>query len=89
MWDPTTWRKEILSEMENHSESFSDVIGMTLSEQELDEVFDAGPGGHEGKAFTVWTETRVYFPVVYDGKEWAGSAPRHPCSEATKHVGGE
>ena len=39
--------------------------------------------------FTAWTETRVFFPIVYDGSEWCGSAPRHPCNEAMEHQGGE
>ena len=52
--------------------------------------FDSGYGSTEGYAFCVMTQKRVYFPVVYDGAEWVGSAPRIP-SEITyqTHVGGE
>lgn len=55
----------------------------------LDVQFDDGFGTSEGPAFTAWTETRVYFPVTYDGAEFVGSAPRNPCAEACEHVGGE
>jgi len=51
--------------------------------------FDRGYGGSEGPHFTAWSEKRVYFPGVYDGAEWIDSVPRHPCDEATKHIGGE
>jgi hypothetical protein len=54
----------------------------------LDVDFDAGYGSPHGPRFTAWTTQRVYFPVVYDGAEWVGSAPRNPCDEATEHVGG-
>lgn len=50
--------------------------------------FDNGYGGTDGDWFTVWTEARVYFPGCYDGAEFVGSAPRHPCAEATQHIGG-
>lgn len=44
--------------------------------------FDGGDGGAEGVPFTAWAETRVFFPLVYDGAEWVGSAPRNPSDEA-------
>jgi len=65
------------------------IIGCTLTENEMTVKFDAGYGGSEGKAFTAWSDKYVYFPVVYDGAEWVGRAPRNPCDEATSHVGGE
>jgi hypothetical protein len=34
-----------------------------------------------GKPFLLWTNDRVYFLVIYDGKEWAGSVPRNPTSD--------
>lgn len=65
------------------------LIACTLSNEELDIKFDSGYGGSEGKPFTAWSETRVYFPIVYNGSEWVESAPRNPCDEATKHFGGQ
>ena len=65
------------------------IIACTLTEQELLEDFDDGFGVHEGKAFTAWGEKYVYFPIVYDGSEWVGRAPRNPCDEVTEHMGGE
>ena len=83
-----SWRKLIQSEMDDVSESFSDVVKCTLTEEELDADFDAGFGGTKGKPFTLWTHFRVYFPVVYDGAEWVSSVPRTPCDKVTEHVGG-
>lgn len=85
----TTWRKQILHEMEERRESWGTVESCTLSDEELDVEFDAGYGGANGKPFTLWTDDRVYFPAVYDGAEWVASVPRNPNEEATAHVGGE
>ena len=65
------------------------IIACTLDDAGLDATFDDGYGGHCGVAFTAWTPTRVYFPIVYDSAEWVGSAPRDPSSEAMRHQGGE
>ena len=54
-----------------------------------DVEFDDGWGGSEGPHVLIWTADRVYFPVVYDGSEWLGSAPRNPQAEGQRHVGGE
>ena len=84
-----TWRIQLDSAFKQHEESAADVVACTLSEQELDVEFDSGYGGSEGKPFTVWTEQRVYFPVVYDGAEWVASVSRNPDEKPTQHVGGE
>ena len=85
----TTWRQELTVRMRECGESFDDIESSTLSEQQLDDKFDNGFGGSEGCAFTVWTKNHVYFPAVYDGKEWVDCVPRNPNGEATSHVGGE
>lgn len=64
------------------------LVACTLTAEEAAVKFDAGYGSKNGKPFTAWTATRVYFPVDYDGAEAAGSAPRAPCDEATEHQGG-
>ena len=99
--DSTSWREEITHAMKKHNETFDDVelVVFAVNEyhekqrllptKELDRKFNSGYGGSEGSSFTLWTKNRVYFPVVYDGSEWAESVPRNPCAEATKHVGGE
>lgn len=81
-----TWREIIEEEARDHGEP---IIACTLSDEELDVPFDTGFGGSEGAPFTAWSASRVFFPVVYDGAEWVASVPRNPCSEATRHVGGE
>jgi hypothetical protein len=86
----TTWRALITEAMKAHGESLDeDTIAKTLSDTELELEFDNGYGGSEGVPFTLWTEKRVYFPVVYDGAEWVASVPREPSGEKTEHVGGE
>lgn len=84
-----TWRELIDFEMKAHGDSWDRVVKTTLTSQQLDEVFSNGYGSSEGRPFTLWTAHRVYFPVVYDGAEWAGSARRDPCDEATQHQGGQ
>lgn len=80
----STWR-ELINEALNGDE----LISSTLTDNEMDVEFSSGYGSSAGKPFTAWSETRVYFPVVYDGAEWVGSAPRNPCDEACTHSGGE
>lgn len=94
----STWKSMILSEMQKHSETWEDVIHTAIKAQEddwddaplpsFDREFDPGYGGPEGDYFTVWTTNRVYFPIVYDGAESVGSAPRNPSEEAVEHMGG-
>jgi len=83
----TTWRTKLLQAFTETGDDFDQMI-CTLSEKELDEEFDPSYGFIGGKAFTAWGEKYVYFPVVYDGSEWVGYAPRNPCGEATPHQGG-
>lgn len=84
-----TWRKLITEQMALCGEGWSDVVSSTLSGDELNKEFDSGYGGSDGQPFTLWTEKRVYFPVVYDGAEWVGSVSRNPDGKPTGHMGGE
>ncbi len=88
MGKDTCWQGLIVAEMDRHKDSFDNMERSTLSEEGLLELFDAGFGSPEGAPFTLWTTRRVYFPVVYDGSECVGSAPRDPCDEVTQPVGG-
>ena len=72
----------------NNKEDYSKIV-TTLTEDGLNREFDDGYGGSEGEPFTAWGEKYVYFPVVYDGAEWVGSAPRNTCDEKCSHVGGQ
>ena len=83
----TTWEKEITIEMANHGETWLDVESCTLTEPQLETVFDCGYGSAEGAPFTVWTKNRVYFPLEYDGSEAVGSVSRHPDGIPTRHIG--
>jgi hypothetical protein len=80
---PTTWRKEI------KKAGGKKLLACTLSEEGMDVESDNGFGVSEGKPFTAWDKTYVYFPVCYDGAEWAGRVPRDPCDIATTHQGGQ
>ena len=83
-----SWKSMISEEMKSHDDSWDNVVSCTLTEEELRESFDDDFGGQEGKPFTVWTETRVYFPAIYDGAEWVESVSRNPDGKPTGHVGG-
>lgn len=86
--DQTTWAIEI-EKARVIANDQTDTVACTLAVDELHRPFNPGFGGSEGAPFTCWSETRVYFPAVYDGSEWVSSVPRNPCDEATGHVGGE
>ena len=82
------WKSLIAEELKENNDSWDNVVSCTLTEEELLETFYDGYGTEEGKPFTVWTKTRVYFPVCYDGSEWVGSVSRNPDEIPTKHFGG-
>lgn len=84
----STWKSLIQREMDHQKESWADVVHTSLTEEELNREFDSGYGSPEGCPFLLWTKTRVYFPVQYDGSEWCESVPRKPCDEKICHVGG-
>lgn len=86
----STWRQLIRECMDETGEGFSDIVSSAPPIGDwLDVKFEDGYGSLKGCIFTVWTSRRVYFPVVFDGKEWCGSVSRNPDDVATPHVGGE
>lgn len=85
----TNWKKLIMQEMLNQGETWVDVVEHYPEDAAIfNQEFDSDFGREQGAPFTLWTLNRVYFPVCYDGAEWAGSVPRNPCAEATTHLGG-
>ena len=85
----TTWEDLINKEMNRQGDSWGALVTSTFKEFELTNEFDCGFGESKGTPFTLWTKTRVYFPVVYDGSEWVASVSRDPDGVATSHVGGK
>lgn len=86
----TTRRKKIQEEMEKHFDSFEHLVYNTLTDDQLDEIIYKGHNcyGKERIPFTLWTQTRVYFPTIWDALEEVSSAPRDPCGERVEHCGG-
>ncbi len=84
----TTWLDLLTEEME-HVGDGSPIEAIAPDSGVLGVEFDSGFGTSEGPPVLVWTRDRVYFPVVYDGAEWLGSAPRHPTAEGQRHLGGQ
>lgn len=82
------WNEMLKDEFNERGDDFAK-MQTTLSDEELVKEFDDGYGGSEGEPFAAWGEKFVYFPVVYDGAEWVGSAPRNPCDIKCSHVGGQ
>ena len=66
-----------------------DELTTTMTDEQMNVQFNDGYGGSEGCAFTAWNDEYVFFPIVYDGSEWIGRAPRNPCDKAMSHQGGE
>jgi hypothetical protein len=85
----SNWKDLIQEEMQEHEETFEDVVECTLNDEELLVEFNDGFGCSEGEPFTLWTKNRTYFPVVYDGAEWAKSVSRNPDGKPTSHFGGQ
>lgn len=87
--EDVSWRELISEALARNGESWGDILSITLTELEIDDVFDRGGGEVSGRPFTAWTRAHVYFPLVYDGLEWCGSAPRNPNDQALLHQGGK
>lgn len=83
----TNWKTELTEALDEYGETWADVEANTMIDAEMEKSFDPGYGGAEGCPFTVWTKQSVYFPCVYDGKEWVGRVSRHPDGKPTKHQG--
>ena len=86
--DLDSWREMLAEAMEDNGDT-GPVVLAPDDAAVWDRQFDSGYGGSQGEQVLAWTKERVYFPVVYDGAEWLGSAPRNPRSEGQEHVGGE
>jgi hypothetical protein len=82
--DADTWREMIEGHLNGEF-----LVAVAPDESVLDVEFDGGFGIAKGPAFLAWTETRVFFPVVYDGAESVGAAPRNPTDEGQYHHGGQ
>lgn len=83
-----TWYEMLKEAMFEDGENFEKKV-CTLTDAGLLEEFNSGYGGSEGAPFTAWGDKWVYFPLVYDGAEWVGHAPRNPCDIAMDHQGGQ
>ncbi len=83
--DQTTWRAQLESAMREAGDA-GPVIAYAPAESAFDVAFDGGYGAACGPDVLAWTDSRVYFPVDYDGAESIGSAPRHPRPEGQGHV---
>ena len=84
----SSWHKLLQIAASDHGDKIEEIVH-TMTEEELHKEFDDGFGRTEGCAFTAWGKDWVYFPLVYDGAEWVGSAPRNPCDIKLKHQGGQ
>lgn len=82
----TTWRFLISREFHVTKDTWEEVEGCTLREDQLDQPFDMELG--EGEPFTLWTKRRVYFPAAYDGGQWVVSVSRNPDGVPTDNLYG-
>jgi hypothetical protein len=83
----TTWQA-LLDDARKDAKDESPVVSVAPNPDALEVRFDDGYGSPMGGHVLIWTEERVYFPVVYDGAEWLGSAPRNPATQdGQDHVG--
>ena len=85
----SNWKSMLDEAMTACGDDWAEVEANTMTDADMAKEFNAGFGGSEGCAFTVWTKRRVFFPIVYDGAEWVGSVSRHPDGKPTDHQGGQ
>lgn len=83
----TTWREQLHKAMKEAWDS-GPIVHLAPNPETFDIPFDDFSGGPEGPEILAFTAQRVYFPVVHDGAEWLGSAPRNPTDHGQPHIGG-
>jgi hypothetical protein len=88
MTSKISWYELIGDALRSNGETWDDIVSITLTTKELAREFKIDYEGPRGKPFAAWTQKFVYFPLVYDGGEWCGSAPRHPSGVALSHQDG-
>lgn len=76
-----SWKWLIIDEMKDKEDSLENVESSTINQSDWDKDIFKPP-------FTIWTKTRVYFPIGYDGRERCGSVSRNSDGVKTNHVGG-
>ena len=81
----TTYRNVIYDALAERSETMEDVVCCNLPDDEMYKVREVTEMGamHDTVKFTLWTESRVYFPVVDDEMAITHieSVSRNPCNE--------
>lgn len=85
--DKTTWRQQLEIARDDNGDTTPIIAYAPANSAIWDKEFDNGYGSPEGSNVLAWSETHVYFPVVYDGAEWIESAPRDPQEFGQPHVG--
>lgn len=79
-----SWRSLLIEALEWREDEWCDIEHVTLSEAELDELFDADSYvTNKGRPITAWTKNWVYFAHSYDGKESIRSVPRNPVNQGS------
>ena len=90
MKEVQTWKKKLTEAMKRYGDAWENIIYVHLSEVDRGETewYDVELDGG-GVSFIVWTAVCVYFPIIYDGAEWAEGVPRYPTNGVeASHFGG-
>ena len=86
MDSPKNWKDYIEDEMQKFGDSWENVVSCAPSEEKICEMFEIYDGYIcDPNPFTLWTETRVYFPAWYDSQFWVESVSREPDGKPTNH----
>jgi len=84
----TNWKELITEALCDAGETWEDVVANTMSDSDMEVMFDDDFGCVKGCPFTVWTQKHVFFPHSYDGAEMVCFVSRNPDGKPTRHIGG-
>ena len=89
----TSYRTEFNMEMRRAGESWADVVACTLTEKELEDLFDLSAVDpfpkFRGETPYLWTKERVYFLMQDGDYSWIESVPRNPPPEKPAQIQSE
>lgn len=81
------WEALIRKEMELQNDSWNNLVDSTMDQARMNKLFRHGCGDNDCPAFTLWTQNRVYFPIMYDNEEAVASVSRNPDNVPTLAIG--
>ena len=75
----TTWKELLKQEMKYYNDDMKNIVSVSPKNLNLDKNSES----EDENPFTIWTNDRVYFPMIYNDFGLIESVSRNPNDENT------